>query len=102
MRKIEANLIEAIRTNREWSEGNTTFAGGLVLLHGHVIAKKDGTTWMINLQGYNTNVTRNRLTAILREFSSETCGVFKKNGKAYLQMRNGYADEISTEGWHNA
>jgi hypothetical protein len=102
MRKIEAHLIEAIRMNREWSEGNTTFAGGLVLLHGHVIAKKDGDTWMINLQGYNTNVTRNRLTAILREFSNETCGVFKKNGKAYLQMRNGYADEISTEGWHNA
>jgi len=47
MRKIEQNLIAAIRANREWSEGNTTFAGGLVLLHGHVIARKDGNMWRI-------------------------------------------------------
>ncbi len=101
MRKIEKNLIDAIRERREWSEGNTTYAGGLVLLHGHVIAKKDGDAWLINLQGYNTNVTRSRLTAVLREFSSDACGVFTKQGKVYLQMRNGYADEISKEGWHN-
>lgn len=101
MRKIEAQLIEAIRQNREWSSGNTTFAGGLVLLHGHVIAKKDGNAWLINLQGYNTTTTRSRLTAILSEFSSDACGVFTKKGKVYLKMRNGYSDEISSEGWHN-
>lgn len=101
MRKIEAQLIEAIRQNREWSSGNTTFAGGLVLLHGHVIAKKDGNLWQINLQGWNTATTRSRLTAILREFCIESCGVITKKGKVFVQMRNGYADEISSEGWHN-
>lgn len=101
MRKIEAKLIEAIRQNREWSSGNTTFAGGLVMLHGHVIAKKDGNLWQINLQGWNTTTTRSRLTAILREFSQTSNGVFTRKGLAYISYRSGAKHDIDSQGWHN-
>ncbi|WAX21445.1 hypothetical protein [Stenotrophomonas phage RAS14] len=101
MRKIEAQLIEAIRQNREWSSGNTTFAGGLVLLHGHVIARKDGSIWQINLQGWNTATTRSRLTAILSELVGTAFSVTTKNGQAYINYRNGFSKAIASEGWHS-
>jgi len=101
MRKIEQNLIAAIRANREWSESNTPFAGGLVLLHGHVIARKDGNMWQINLQGYNTQTTRSRLTAILGEFSVDAYAVATKSGMARIMYRSGSIADIDSEGWYN-
>lgn len=101
MRKIEQDMINAISNNVEWASGNTTYAGGLVLLHGHVIAKKDGDHWCINLQGYNTATTRSRLTAILGYFSMTAYGVSTKKGQAQILYRSGAVHDIESEGWHN-
>ena len=93
MRKIEAQMIQAIRTLSErggpneqtWSNGNTCvryvpIVGGAeiqVMLHGHLIAQRridcqsrkfDGW-WQISLCGWDTRTTRSRLSVILRYFS---------------------------------
>lgn len=73
MRKIEKDMIAAIKSNRNWKCKNTeVFAsdsGPQVYLHGHLIAKfqRDNSVIM-SLCGWNTVTTRSRLNAICREF----------------------------------
>jgi len=97
-RIIEAQMNRAIYQLKNFSKGNTrveiTDDGEVkVFLHGHNIAKKIGHRWHINLCGWNSNTTRSRLSALLREF----CGTYvaTKQGQAYLGN-----EPIDSEGWY--
>lgn len=65
MRKIEEDLIRAIKQGRVFSRGNTAFDGTFVSLHANRIAKFEGTHLVsINFCGWNTRTTKSRLWAL--------------------------------------
>ena len=71
MRKIEAQMINAIRNRRDWKSGNTsvdvTDHGAIVRLHGHKIAQVDydnNVTWITDA-GWQTTTTKSRINAVL-------------------------------------
>ena len=68
MRKITEQAANAFKDDRGSLSGNTQVRviSGIteMLLHGHIIAKKeDGNLW-INLCGWNTTTTRERLNGL--------------------------------------
>ncbi len=93
MRKITAQAIKAFNSGKNFRDGNTEVhvrIGGVeLLLHGHIIAKYiDGEGLSINLCGWNTNTTRERLNGL------PGVRVNTKQGQAFL---NG--EPIPSEGW---
>lgn len=69
MRKINAEMINAIRNGRNWMNGNTrveTSYGGRidVYLHGNRIFSQQGNVKIFTLAGWNTTTTRSRLGAL--------------------------------------
>jgi hypothetical protein len=83
MRKITEQASNAFYNSRDFRSGNTqvnTRNGGVELvLHGNIIAKKiSGEGLFINLCGWNTNTTRERLSGL------EGVQVSTKKGQAYL------------------
>jgi hypothetical protein len=74
MRKIEQQIIDAIRAKRALAMANTavTFAdlgsgdtSMAVTLHGHLIAHAVGGKLTLDWCGWNTPTTRSRLNAVL-------------------------------------
>ena len=73
MRKIDADLMKAIIDNKPMSKSNTkvsyslTGDSSVITLHGHEIAVVDHAkkTVTVNFQGYITNVTRDRINAVM-------------------------------------
>ena len=68
MKKITEQAANAFKNDRGFLSGNTqvrVISGRTeMLLHGHIIAKKeDGDLW-INLCGWNTTTTRERLNGL--------------------------------------
>ena len=68
MKKITEQAVSAFKSDRSFLSGNTQVRknNGMteLLLHGNVIAKKDcGDLW-INLCGWNTPTTRERLNGL--------------------------------------
>jgi hypothetical protein len=68
MRKIPEKRVRAFKNDRGFLSGNTQVRKSNerteMLLHGHIIAKKeDGDLW-INLCGWNTPTTRERLNGL--------------------------------------
>ena len=96
MRKIERQMNQAIRGQRNWSGSNTTVFttdNGLestVYLHGNHIATYFHYDRKLQLfdGGWQSNTTKSRLNALLDEFDYGSF-VFKKTG-------NGSLLEIST------
>ena len=75
MRKIERQMVEAIRNGRDMHVANTrVLCNGnawTVTLHGNLIAERTSDGIMrITLAGWNTPTTRSRVNAILSAFSS--------------------------------
>lgn len=75
MRKIELQMIEAIRAQRAFKLDNTevtvhTREDGVrvttVYLHGNMISQNGVTGWGVKLSGWNTPTTRSRVNAILQ------------------------------------
>jgi len=65
MRKIEEDLIRAIKHGWAFRKGNTAFDGTFVSLHANRIAKFEGTRLVaINFCGWNTRTTKSRLWAL--------------------------------------
>jgi hypothetical protein len=66
MRKITADIQNAIRTNTCFNGANTSFdpSMGTVRFHGSVIAKNGVTGWVFCFQGYATATTRDRINAV--------------------------------------
>ena len=94
MRKIESQMIAAIKEGKCWRSGNTqvlTLAGdSTVLLHGNKIAEIDDCSLKLFDGGYQSTTTKSRLNALLSEFGY-TCGtkreyVFQKQYEWFIQM----------------
>jgi hypothetical protein len=83
MRKIEKQMIKAIRERKNWKSGNTnvnvTSDGKMVdvFLHGNLIATVTDCPLigerevMLTSAGWRTNTTKSRLNAICYEFNLE-------------------------------
>lgn len=122
MRKIEKEMIDAIKALNSWQKDNTQvtvtsdptcYKGHEinVYLHGNHIAR----LWYSNvagiardvrvsLAGWNTQTTRSRLSAIIGSFMrigrwSDGAGVSTRKGQAYLHDANGKR-KIDNDGWH--
>ena len=72
MRKIEQQMIDAIKGNENWSSGNTQVVTNLdlsnVYLHGNLIAQIDNNTVTIFDGGHQSKTTKSRLNVFARNF----------------------------------
>jgi hypothetical protein len=66
MRKITADIQNAIRANTSFSGANTSFdpSLGTVRFHGSLIARRGAPNWCFCFQGYATATTRDRINAV--------------------------------------
>ena len=94
MRKIESEMIAAVKGDINWSKDNTSviIEDGVskVYLHGNLIAEVDDVSLKLYDGGYQSMTTKSRLNALLSEFGY-TCGtqreyVFQKQFEWFIQM----------------
>ncbi len=91
MRKIEQQMLTAIRNNDNWQSANTSVHYNeendvsIVRLHGNKIAEVGDDFVAIFDGGWQTNTTKSRLNVIINEFCNGlTDGVFQKNFKWFI------------------
>jgi hypothetical protein len=106
-RKIEEQMIQAIRAGKDWSSGNTRVVISdekadpiCVHLHGNWIAQisnDEAHELVICLAGWNTPTTRSRLTALCREFVPSCHGIGTRKGEPELRFAVGSMPVSSTE-----
>ena len=103
MRKIESEMIAAIKNNQDWKSANTEVVSAqngvsLVYLHGNKIAEV-GDDYLTLFDGdHQTKTTKSRLNAILSEFGY-TCGtkreyIFQDQFEWFLNFFNPLSDQI--------
>ena len=94
MRKIESEMIAAVKGDINWKKDNTSVIteDGIskVYLHGNLIAEIDDVSLKLYDGGWQSNTTKSRLNALLSEFGY-TCGtqreyVFQKQFEWFIQM----------------
>ena len=110
MRKIEQQMIDAIKGNKNWSSGNTQVVTNLdlssVYLHGNLIAQIDNLTVTIFDGGWQSKTTKSRLNVLCEEFCIAGEGVFQKDFLWYVRKfvgcingQNVYKTEDFTNGY---
>ena len=110
MRKIEQQMIDAIKGNKNWSSGNTQVVTNLdlsnVYLHGNLIAQIDNNTVTIFDGGWQSKTTKSRLNVLCEEFCIAGEGVFQKDFLWYVRKfvgcingQNVYKTEDFTNGY---
>lgn len=87
MRKIEREMINAINNFKPYHNDNTdvevfTGKGWEIRLHGHLIARMEGTKLYLSDCGYQTKTTKSRLNCLLNHFDLPTLSA--KKFKWYL------------------
>ena len=94
MRKIESEMIAAVKGDINWKKDNTSVVieDGIskVYLHGNLIAEIDDVSLKLYDGGWQSNTTKSRLNALLSEFGY-TCGtqreyVFQKQFEWFISM----------------
>ena len=95
MRKIEQQMIAAIKGNTDWKSANTEVVSqqdgvSFVYLHGNKIAEVGDDFLKLYDGGWQTTTTKSRLNALLSEFGY-TCGtkreyVFQKQFEWFIQI----------------
>ena len=91
MRKIEQQMIAAVKNNINWSSANTTVhfneetGESVVRLHGNKIAVVSDTDMTIFDGGYQSVTTKSRLNALCQEFCIAGEGVFQKDFAWYVR-----------------
>ena len=103
MRKIEKQMIAAIKSETDWKCGNTKVVNFFndgdkcvvtsVFLHDNLIAEITDTDMMIFDGGYQSNTTKSRLNALCDEFCIAGEGVFQKNFAWYVRKFVGMAGQ---------
>jgi hypothetical protein len=88
MRKIETQMITAIKDNKDFKVANTEVISCTnvsdVYLHGHLIARI-GETWIELFDGgHQSKTTKSRLNAILKEHGCDNEYVFQKNFEWFI------------------
>ena len=99
MRKIETQMIEAIKSETDWKSGNTKVINFYndgkevvvtsVFLHDNLIAEIQDDSVMIFDGGYQSVTTKSRLNALCSEFCITGEGVFQKNYQWYVRLFTG-------------
>jgi len=89
MRKIEQEMVAAIKGDRDWKSSNTEVVTcsnvSDVYLHGNLIARI-GETWIELFDGgWQSKTTKSRLNAILSAFGMEGERVFSKDFSWFVQ-----------------
>ena len=89
MRKIEQQMIDAIKSETDWKSGNTKVVNffndgdkcvvASVFLHGEKIAEITDNDMTIFDGGYQSKTTKSRLNVLCDEFCIKGEGVFQKN-----------------------
>ena len=92
MRKIETQIIQAIKNNQDLKVANSQVINYTnssdVFLHGNLIARI-GETWMELFDcGYQTNTTKSRLNALLSAFGCDGEYIFQRKGQWFLNYNN--------------
>ena len=95
MRKIEQQMLTAIRNNDNWQSANTSVHYNeendvsIVRLHGNKIAEVGDDFVQIFDGGWQTTTTKSRLNVIINDFCNAlTDGVFQKNFQWYIRDNN--------------
>ena len=89
MRKIETQMNNAIKSQKNWAGSNTTVITeddiSTVMLHGNHIATYYHNTKELALfdGGWQSNTTKSRLNALCAEFATGF-GVFQKNWEWFI------------------
>jgi len=116
MRKIESQMIAAIKSETDWKSGNTKVVNffndgdkcvvSSVFLHGNKIAEITDNDMTIFDGGYQSTTTKSRLNALCSEFCVTGEGVFQKNFQWYVRLfvgaingENVYKNETFTNGY---
>lgn len=91
MRKIESQMIAAIKSNKDFKVANTQVIAcsnvSDVYLHGNLIARI-GETWIELFDGgWQSVTTKSRLNAILSAFGLPGEGVFQKNFQWFVNFQ---------------
>ena len=90
-------MNNAISNNQDWQSGNTSVSydpetnESIVRLHGNTIAVVGDNFVQIFDGGYQSNTTKSRLNAILKEHAIDGECVFQKNFKWYVDKFIGQA-----------
>jgi len=92
MRKIEAQMNQAITASKDWRSANTEVINedgvSIVKLHGNKIAEV-GDTWLRLFDGgWQSVTTKSRLNAILRVHGNGE-GIFQKNFGWFMSTAEG-------------
>ena len=96
MRKIETQMNNAIKSQKNWAGSNTTVITeddiSTVMLHGNHIATYYHDTKELALfdGGWQSNTTKSRLNALCYEFATGF-GVFQKNFNWFISDFSGTA-----------
>ena len=91
MRKIESQMIAAVRENRNWSSANTAVTIDVetntssVYLHGNLIATVTENDMTIYDGGWQSVTTKSRLNALCSAFAYAGEGVFQQDWKWYVR-----------------
>ena len=95
MRKIEQQMIDAIKSETDWKSGNTKVVNFFndgdkcvvtsVFLHNNLIAEVSDTDMTIFDGGWQSNTTKSRLNALCAEFCVTGEGVFQKDFAWYVR-----------------
>jgi len=95
MRKIESQMLTAIKNSSNWQSANTSVhfneenEVSIVRLHGNKIAEVGDDFVTIFDGGWQTSTTKSRLNVIINEFcNAVTDGVFQKNFEWYIRDNN--------------
>lgn len=103
-RKIEQQMIAAIRAGKNWQSGNTSVAqeadGTYVFLHGNLIVRNANGNVQWTLAGWNTPTTRSRINALAAAFNWKR--VFCESGAPYARRLDGSTFPISSTEWVDA
>jgi len=93
MRKIDRDMIAAIRAGKNRTLGNTyvnPIVGGVeVHLHGNHIATITDYGMRFTLAGWPTPTTRSRITALLQTFIHANARVYQTAGLQYVTVPEG-------------
>ena len=95
MRKIERLMNAAISQEKDWKLANTMVTNhsgvSFVFLHGNCIAQIGDTFIRLFDGGWQSNTTKSRLNAILREHGAGE-GIFQKNWQWFISTSEGVVE----------
>ena len=84
MRIITKKIVKAFMNGEAKNIGNSSTDGEIMMLHGHIIAKKVGGYIQINNCGYETNTTKERLNGLLDYMGLIVShGIYQRNFEWY-------------------